>query len=74
VDELLNLARTGRQALHPQLTGLNSVVEEVVSMLKAEINGREVEWKIGSLPSVKCDPISITARADRHKALGFGAN
>ena len=58
-DELLNLARTGQRSMHLQLTGLNSIVEELISMLKTETEGREVEWKIGSLPSVECDPVLV---------------
>ena len=57
VDGLLNLSQTDRHSLHPRLTGLNSVVEEVVSMLQDEDGGREVEWKIDSLPCVECDPL-----------------
>jgi PAS domain S-box-containing protein len=57
VDGLLNLSRMDRQSLHARLTGLNSVVEEVVSMLQAQDGGREVEWKVGSLPCVECDPL-----------------
>jgi signal transduction histidine kinase len=59
VDELLNLARVGRHALHLQVTGLNTVVEEVVSLLQPEVAGRAVSWKIADLPSVECDPILI---------------
>jgi light-regulated signal transduction histidine kinase (bacteriophytochrome) len=39
-----------------QVTGLNSVVNEVVDELKPECEGRQVEWQIGSLPFVECDP------------------
>jgi len=59
VDELLNLARVGRHALHLQVTGLNAVVEEVVSLLQPEVAGRAVSWKIADLPSAECDPILI---------------
>ena len=59
VDELLNLARIGRRALHPQPTELKSVVEEVIAMLQPEIEGRQMEWKIGRLPCVECDPVLI---------------
>jgi PAS domain S-box-containing protein len=59
VDELLNLARVGRHALQLQVTGLNAVVEEVVSVLQPEVAGRAVSWKIADLPSVECDPILI---------------
>ncbi|MFZ0796254.1 MAG: PAS domain S-box protein [Terriglobales bacterium] len=56
VDDLLNLGRVGRHALRLQTAGLNSLVNEVVAELKADCEGREVEWKIGSLPFVECDP------------------
>ena len=56
VDELLTLARVGRQAPNLQLTGLSSMVEEVIGMLQPEIAGRQLEWRIGDLPWVECDP------------------
>lgn len=56
VDELLHLARVGRQELRQQVTGLNSLVEEVLRDLKPEMEGRQIEWRIGSLPFVDCDP------------------
>jgi signal transduction histidine kinase len=36
VDELLNLARVGRQALNYQITDLNGVVAEVIAILQPE--------------------------------------
>ena len=59
VDELLNLARVGRHALHLQSASLNAVIEEVVSMLQPEVAGRAVSWKIADLPPAECDPILI---------------
>jgi PAS domain S-box-containing protein len=59
VDELLNLARVGRHALTLQATRLNVVVEEVVSLLQPETEGRTVHWKIANLPSVECDGILV---------------
>ena len=59
VDELLNLARVGRHALKLQVSGLNSIIEEVVSILQPEVEGRAVTWKIAELPSATCDPILI---------------
>jgi PAS domain S-box-containing protein len=56
VDDLLNLGRIGRHEVRLQVTGLNSVVNETLADLKAECEGRQVEWKIGSLPFVECDP------------------
>jgi two-component system, chemotaxis family, sensor kinase Cph1 len=57
VDELLNLARVGRHALHLQSTSLNAVIEEVVSLLQPEIQDRTIDWKIADLPSAECDSI-----------------
>ncbi|MFZ0135650.1 MAG: ATP-binding protein, partial [Candidatus Sulfotelmatobacter sp.] len=59
VDELLNLARVGRHALQLQATGLNSIVEEVVSLLQPETKDRIISWKIADLPPAECDPILI---------------
>jgi PAS domain S-box-containing protein len=55
VDELLSLARVGRQAIHVQMSGLNSMVEEVVAIMEPEWKGREVEWQIARLPALACD-------------------
>lgn len=59
VDELLGLTRVGRQSLALQVTGLSSIVREVVAMLEPEIEGRQVEWKVAQLPFVECDPTLI---------------
>jgi len=59
VDELLALARVGRQALNRQPTQLNAIVEEVIAMLQPESEGREVEWVIADLPMVECDPVLV---------------
>ena len=56
VDDLLNLGRVGRHELRLQVTGLNSVVNEAVAELEVECEGRQIEWKIGNLPFVECDP------------------
>lgn len=57
VDELLNLTRVGRQELRVQLTGMNSLVAEVRRDLEPEMEAREVEWRVDSLPFVECDPV-----------------
>jgi PAS domain S-box-containing protein len=59
VDELLGLARVGRHFLKLQSTNLNSVIEEVVSLLQPDADGRAVTWKIANLPLVECDSILI---------------
>jgi PAS domain S-box-containing protein len=59
VDEMLNLARLGRQALSVEVTELSLLVKDVVTLLAPETEGRQVEWKIDELPFVECDPILI---------------
>src|SRR5262249_13725910 len=56
VDDLLNLARIGRHELRLQVTGLDSIVRDVISELRPDTEGRSVEWKIGGLPYVQADP------------------
>lgn len=56
VDDLLNLARVGRQALKREHTSLDRLVAEVVPEFKDEVQGRQIEWKIQPLPVVECDP------------------
>ena len=56
LEDLLNLSRLGRQELHKQTCGLNSLLDEVVTALKPEMKDREVQWQIGELPFVECDP------------------
>jgi PAS domain S-box-containing protein len=59
VDELLNLARVGRHALHLRSTALNAIVAEVITILQPESEGRWVEWVIADLPPVECDPVLV---------------
>ncbi|MFZ0814106.1 MAG: ATP-binding protein, partial [Candidatus Sulfotelmatobacter sp.] len=59
VDGLLNLARIGRHALKLQSASLNVVVEEVVSLLQPETEGRAVCWKIAEFPALECDPVLL---------------
>ncbi|MGC2195533.1 MAG: PocR ligand-binding domain-containing protein, partial [Terriglobales bacterium] len=56
VDDLLNLARVGRRDLSPQVARLKSIVDEAIAELKPDSRGREIEWKVGVLPYVECDP------------------
>ena len=59
VDELLSLAKVGRHAIVRQAIRLNAVVEEVVTMLEPDSQGREVQWVIADLPLVECDPVLV---------------
>jgi len=56
VDDLLGLARIGRKEPSVEVTGLKTLVEEVLRDLKPEMLGREIEIRVGELPFVDCDP------------------
>ncbi len=55
VDDLLNLARVGRQPLERRPVPLGDLVEETISDLKGELGNRSIEWHIEPLPTVPCD-------------------
>jgi len=55
VEGLLSLAKIGRKSLKLHRTELNPIVEHAISVLQSECEGREVEWRIGSLPTLECD-------------------
>lgn len=56
VEDLLNLARLGRQQIDLQMTDLNALVESVIREFQVEAGDRQIEWQIGNLPRVRCDP------------------
>jgi PAS domain S-box-containing protein len=55
VDDLINVSRVGRQDLLRRNVPLTPLVEDVVGQLRAETNGRSIEWQIEELPSVDGD-------------------
>src|SRR6267378_1491444 len=56
IDDLLNLARLDRRSMDLRMTSLNSLVENVLHDLESETTDRKIDWRVGSLPSVNCDP------------------
>jgi PAS domain S-box-containing protein len=57
IDALLKMAVLRRQSLRPGRSELNPIVDDVISMLQPECDGRDVEWRIAKLPALDCDPI-----------------
>jgi hypothetical protein len=57
IDDLLSLGRVGRTPLRLQVTGLSSLVEEVLADLKRANPTRAIQWKVQTLPFVECDPV-----------------
>jgi len=42
-----------------KVTGLSLLVQDVITLLAPETEGRQLEWKIGELPCVECDPTLV---------------
>jgi PAS domain S-box-containing protein len=57
IDDLLNLARLGRQKPSLTVTGLKALVDEALEDLRSETKDRDIQWHIGELPFVDCDPV-----------------
>jgi signal transduction histidine kinase len=57
IDALLKMAVLRRQSLRLDHSELNPIVDEVISMLQPECQGRNVEWRIAKLPALDCDPV-----------------
>ncbi len=56
IDELLKLARLGRQKLERRATNLNSIVGSALEFLAPETSGRQITWNLATLATVECDP------------------
>ena len=56
VDDLLALARLGQQSPRARVTELTPIVLDVIAGLGPDAADREVEWRVGELPTAVCDP------------------
>jgi PAS domain S-box-containing protein len=56
VDDLLALARLGRQPLHTEHTEPGAIVRRCLGELRRECPGRRVEIVVGELPACSADP------------------
>jgi len=55
IDDLLAFSRIGRAEAHKKLVGLDELVQEALSQIRNETQGRDIEWKVGELPAVYGD-------------------
>jgi PAS domain S-box-containing protein len=55
IEGLLGLARLGRKELQLEITGLDSIAEEVLHDFSAETQGRQIDWRVTRLPFAECD-------------------
>jgi len=56
VDDVLNLAQLGRRDVHTRAMALDAIVNDALSELRADWGDRNIQWTIGGLPTVECDP------------------
>ncbi len=56
IDDLLHLARLGRQPLSKQPVNVVALVHEVLEELRNQQDGRPVEVRVGALPGCVADP------------------
>jgi signal transduction histidine kinase len=56
VDDLLRFSRLGRKPLEVADTDLNQLLEEALTDLSSELEGRAIEWQRSRLPIAECDP------------------
>jgi PAS domain S-box-containing protein len=56
VDDLLAFSRMGRAELRQTRVDLGQLVEEARRDLTPETQSRQVEWRVGALPTVEGDP------------------
>src|SRR3989442_1446754 len=55
VDDLLTFSRMGRSEMRPRPFRMHELVNEVLEELKRDTEGRNIEWKVESLPQVMSD-------------------
>ena len=55
IDDLLQFSRTGRAELRMSQFDMGPLVKEAIDQLQLEIEGRNIEWKIGALPKLRAD-------------------
>ncbi|QNA89772.1 GAF domain-containing protein [Massilia sp. Dwa41.01b] len=56
VDDLLSFSQMGRAALRPVDVDMSRLVASCVDKLGMDVQGRNIEWELPSLPRVTADP------------------
>jgi signal transduction histidine kinase/CheY-like chemotaxis protein len=59
IDGLLALSRVSHVEMKQELVSLNLLLEQALGHLEAEMHMRAIDWQIGPLPTVCCDPALI---------------
>jgi signal transduction histidine kinase/putative methionine-R-sulfoxide reductase with GAF domain len=56
IDDLLSFSRMGRTEMREIAIDMDGLVQEELTELRFETDGRDIDWKIGDLPEVRGDP------------------
>lgn len=59
IDDLLAFSRTGRIVINLVKVDMNDVIDEVLTAISGDIEGKNIEWKITDLPLTACDAVMI---------------
>ncbi|HTJ92470.1 MAG TPA: ATP-binding protein [Pararobbsia sp.] len=59
VDDLLSFSQMGRAALRVADVDLRSLVESLIAESAKDLDGRDVEWRVGALPHVNGDAVFL---------------
>jgi light-regulated signal transduction histidine kinase (bacteriophytochrome) len=55
IDDLLAFSRIGRTETHKTMVSLEQLVQEALSEVRQETEGRNIVWKVGALPALYGD-------------------
>ncbi|MCD4844991.1 MAG: response regulator [Methanosarcinales archaeon] len=64
INGLLILSRVGRKELNIRSVELNGIINDTIREMEFDISGHSIEWNIGKLPDVDCDPDLIKIVVD----------
>ena len=51
IDDLLAFSRIGRAETHKSMVSLQQLVQEALSEVAQETEGRDIVWRVGTLPA-----------------------
>ncbi|MES2307637.1 MAG: ATP-binding protein [Verrucomicrobiota bacterium] len=55
IENLLAFSQVGNSGINKSLTSMNALIQETLDLLAPSFNGRQIEWKIESLPTLSVD-------------------
>lgn len=56
VDDLLRLGHISRQEIVSRPADMGSVLADALREVQTEAQGRRIEWRVRSMPTIQCDP------------------